>query len=188
MMRLLETIRILEGEALHLDYHQKRMDRSRLQLGFHDTLALELSPPEKGEFRCRVLYEKEIEKIEYLPYRRKDISSFKLVHSDIAYELKYEDRTEINTLLQKYPEADDIIIVKDSLITDTSIANLCFFDGTDWLTPRRPLLQGTCRQRLLDRHKIICADIDYRSLNDFSKIALMNAMTDFQIIENAIIL
>ncbi len=187
-MRLLETIHILEGKALHLDYHQERMDRSRFQLGFHDTLSLELSAPKKGEFRCRVLYEEKIEKIEYLPYRKKDISSFKLVHSNIVYDLKYEDREEINALLQKYPEADDIIIVRDSLITDTSIANLCFFDGTDWLTPKRPLLHGTCRQRLLDTNQIIAADIDYRSLNDFSKIAVMNAMTDFQIIENAIIL
>jgi len=187
-MRLLETIHVLDGEALNLGYHQQRLDRSRLQLGFNDTLTLELLPPKEGEFRCRVLYEKEIEKIEYLPYTKKQISTLKLVHSDIIYDLKYEDRTEINALLEKHPEADDIIIVKDSLITDTSIANLCFFDGTNWLTPKSPLLQGTCRQRLLDTHKIIPSDIDYRSLKDFSKIAMMNAMIDFQIIENAIIL
>lgn len=187
-MRLLETIHILEGEVLNLGYHQQRMDRSRLLLGFHDSLILELSPPEKGEFRCRVLYEKEIEKIEFLPYKRKEISSFKLVHSGIVYDLKYEDRSEIDALIQKYPEADEIIIIKDSLITDTSIANLCFFDGTDWITPKKPLLHGTCRQRLLDKNKIIASDIDYRSLNNFSKIAVINAMTDFQIIENAIIL
>lgn len=187
-MRLLETIHILEGEVLNLEYHQKRVNRSRTQLGFHDTLPLELSAPKEGEFRCRVLYEREIEKVEYLPYRRKEISSFKLLHSDIVYDLKYEDRSAINDLIQKCPEADEIIIVKNSLITDTSIANLCFFDGSNWLTPKSPLLYGTCRERLLDTHKIITADIDYRSLNDFSKIAVMNAMTDFQIIENAIIL
>lgn len=187
-MRLLETVHILDGEALNLAYHQARLDRSRFQLGFNDTLRLELSPPNTGEFRCRIVYEKEIEKVEYLPYRYKEISTFKLVHSDIAYDLKYEDRTEINVLIQKHPEADEIIIIKDSLITDTSIANLCFFDGTHWLTPKIPLLQGTCRQRLLDSQKIIASDIDYRSLKNFSKIAVMNAMTDFRIIENAIIL
>jgi 4-amino-4-deoxychorismate lyase len=187
-MRLLETIHILEGKALNLDYHQERMDRSRSQLGFKNRLELELSPPTNGEYRCRVLYKKEIEKIEFLPYKRKDISSFKLVHSDIIYDLKYEDRSEINALLEKHPEADDIIIIKDALVTDTSIANLCFFDGTHWLTPKRPLLHGTCRQRLLQTQKILPADIDYRSLKDFSKIAIMNAMTDFHIIENAIIL
>jgi 4-amino-4-deoxychorismate lyase len=187
-MRLLETIHILDGEALNLDYHQERIDRSRSQLGFKDKLELELSPPKNGEHRCRVLYEKEIEKVEYLSYKRKEISSFKLVHSDIIYDLKYEDREEINALLEKHPEADDIIIIKDGLVTDTSIANLSFFDGTHWLTPRRPLLHGTCRQRLLEAGKIVTADIDHRSLKDFSKIAVMNAMTDFHIIENAIIL
>jgi 4-amino-4-deoxychorismate lyase len=187
-MRLLETIHVLEGKALNLDYHKERMGCSRSQLGFKDAIELKLSPPKNGEYRCRILYEKEIEKIEYLPYTRKDLSSFKLVHSDIVYDLKYEDRNEINALLEKYPEADDIIIVKNALITDTSIANLCFFDGKHWLTPRSPLLHGTCRQRLLQMQKIVPADIDYRSLKDFSKIAVMNAMTDFHIIENAIIL
>lgn len=186
-MRLLETIHIRDGEALHLEYHQQRIDYSRSKLGYSAPLVLNLSPPREGEFRCRVLYEKEIEQIEYLPYRQKKISTFALVHSDIIYDLKYEDREEINALLRQNPHTDEIIIVKDALVTDTSVANLCFFDGTHWLTPKTPLLHGTCRQRLLDEDKIKTADINYKSLKDFSKIAVMNAMTDFHIIEDAII-
>ena len=39
----------------------------------------------------------------------------------------------------------------------------------------------------MDENKIKTADINYKSLKDFSKIAVMNALTDFHIIENAII-
>jgi 4-amino-4-deoxychorismate lyase len=187
MPRLLETIHILEGKALHLPYHQKRLDASRKCLGFHSALHLKLSPPKEGEYKCRIVYEKEIESIEYLPYHKKEIRSFKLLNSDIVYDLKYENRDEINALLQHKSSADEIIIVKNGLVTDTSIANLAFFDGENWLTPRAPLLKGTARQRLLDEHKIRCVDIAFTQIKNYKKIALMNAMVGFCVIENAII-
>jgi 4-amino-4-deoxychorismate lyase len=185
--RLLETIKCLDGKVYHLDYHQKRFDLSRKRLGYNNPLKLFLTPPLKGLFRCRLIYEKEIEKIEFVPYNPKEFKRFKLIHSDITYDLKYEDRDEINALMAKKEDADEIIIVKDSLLTDTSIANLCLFDGKDWLTPRSPLLNGTTRQRLLDEKKIKEADISYEDIQKFSKIAIINAMIDFHIIENAII-
>ncbi len=187
-MRLLETIHILDGQVLNLAYHQQRMQYSRNTLGLSSELLLDLDPPKKGEYRCRVLYENTIEKIEYIPYQRKKISSFKLIHSDIEYPLKYENRDEINLLLKQIGTADEIIIIKNDLVTDTSIANLCFYDDENWLTPTYPLLKGTTRQRLLDEGKIKCADIHYKDIHNFSRIAVMNAMTDFCIIEDAIIL
>lgn len=187
MPRLLETIHISKGEALHLGYHQKRMDSSRKTLGFHSPLSLELSPPKEGEYRCRIIYEEKIEKIEYIPYKKREICRLKIVHSDIVYDLKYEDRHEINALFNKKGEADEIIIVKNGLVTDTSIANLSFFDGESWFTPKTPLLRGTTRQRLLDEKKIKCTDIHYQDIKEYQKIALMNAMIDFYLIENAII-
>ena len=186
-MRLLETIHALDGQVLNLIYHQKRLEYSRNTLGFSSELRLELDPPKNGEYRCRVLYENKIEKIEYLPYQIREISSFKLIHSDIEYPLKYEDRDEIDLLLGQKENADEIIIIKNELVTDTSIANLCFYDGDSWLTPKYPLLNGTTRQRLLDEGKIKCADIHYKDIHNYSRIAVMNAMTDFCIIEDAII-
>ncbi len=187
-MRLLETIHIVDGQVLNLPYHQKRLDYSRHRLGYSSSLTLKLDPPQTGEYRCRVLYENTIEKVEYIPYQKKTIKSFKLIHSNIEYPLKYEDRHEIDLLLGQKENADEIIIIKDSLVTDTSIANLCFYDGNDWLTPKRPLLKGTTRQRLLDEGKIKCADIHYKDITAYSRIAVMNALNDFYIIEDAIIL
>ncbi len=184
---LLETIKCLDGLSYHLDYHQRRLDYSRHCLGYTDPLVLTLTPPEQGLYRCRILYSDTIKTIEYLPYTPKEFKNFKLLHSQISYDLKYEDRSELNALLEHKQEADEIIIVKDGLITDTSISNLCFFDGKRWLTPKTPLLKGTTRQRLLDEGKVIEADIPYTQLHRFEKIGLLNAMLGFQIIENAII-
>jgi len=186
-MRLLETIHIVDGNPLNLVYHQKRLEYSRHTLGYSSSLILKLDPPSSGEYRCRVIYEEDIKKTEYIPYQKKEINTFKLIHSSIEYPLKYEDRSELEQLFKQKGEADEIIIIKDGLVTDTSIANLCFYDGQDWLTPKYPLLKGTTRQRLLDENIIKCADIPYQEIHKFSKIAVINAMTDFTIIENAII-
>jgi len=183
---LLETIKCLDGEVFHLPYHQQRLDFSRKKLGFSTPLLLSLKPPKKGLFRCRIVYAQKIEKIEYLPYTAKKINTFKLVHSDLEYDLKYEDRQELNNLMTE--KADEIIIIKHGLVTDCSLANLCFFDGKEWLTPKTPLLKGTTRQRLLQEKKIKEKDIPYQNIQNFEKMALINAMLDFHIIENAIIL
>jgi len=185
--KLLETIKCLDGTAFNLGYHQKRVDRSRVKLGLNDGLELELSPPKKGLYRCRIIYEDEIEQLEYIPYQQKEIKSFKLINSTISYPLKYENRDDLNALFKQRNEADEIIIVKNGLVTDTTIANLCFFDGIQWLTPKTPLLEGTTRQRYLDTKTVKTADIYAKDLHKYSKIAMMNAMIDFYIIENVII-
>ncbi len=183
---LLESIKCLDGEVFHLEYHQNRVNQARKRLGFNSILTLSLNPPKKGLYRCRIVYEKEIDKIEYLKYTPKKIDSFKLVFSTLSYDMKYEDRGDLNTLMSK--EADEIIIVKNDLVTDTSISNLCFFNGKEWLTPKSPLLEGTTRARLLKEKKIKPADIHYKEIKNFEKIAMINAMIDFSLIENAIIL
>jgi len=188
MTKLLETIKCRDGSVFHLNYHQQRVNTSRAKLGFDNTLKLELSPPKNGLYRCRIVYEKEIEKLEYIPYRAKKIQSFKLLETDISYSLKYENRDEINALFAQKEEADEIIMVKNGLVTDTSIANICFYNGKEWLSPKSPLLKGTTRQRYLDASRIKIADIPLKEIKNYSKIAVMNAMVDFYIIENAIIL
>lgn len=189
MTKLLETIKCLDGQAFHLDYHRQRMNTALQVLGKppikHD---IKLDPPSQGLYRCRIVYEETIESIEYIPYRPKIPQRFKLIHSQIDYALKYADRGEIDALVAQKEDADEIIIVKDGLITDTSIANICVYDGRQWLTPAKALLAGTTRQRLLDAKQIMETDIAYEKLVNYEKIAIMNAMLGFVEIEDAIII
>ncbi|MCW8839105.1 MAG: aminotransferase class IV family protein [Thiovulaceae bacterium] len=183
----LETIKIDAGEVWHLKYHQQRYESVLKHFGVYAHKNLEdfIDAPNSGLYRCRLVYTpQDIEyiNIEYIEYEKKDIKTLKLVYDDrVDYSLKSTDRLALNKLYDERAEADDILIVKDGYVTDTSIANIAFFDGT-WKTPSTPLLKGTTRQRLLDTGKIQEEDIKVQDIENFSKVALLNAMIDFDII------
>jgi 4-amino-4-deoxychorismate lyase len=189
--QLLETIRVENGQIRNLSYHQERMNRSREAL-FHLTVPIDLSaylvpPASKGLFRCRVCYAKKIEKIEYLPYIPKPIKRLKLVSTSIEYPYKYADRTILNDLLSRYPDADEVIIEKEGLITDTTISNLAFYKDGEWFTPQKPLLEGTMRAKLLDNGMLTPCKIKKEMLSDYTHVALINAMLGFRILNDIII-
>ena len=180
--KLFETIKVENGKIFNLKWHNKRLNSSRLAL-FSETkeIFLEnyLSPPLQGLFRCRVVYQQEIDSIEFIPYAPKEFSSFKIVSSNIDYSYKYDDRKKLNALLE--PSFDEIIIEKDGLLTDTSIANIAFYDGENWFTPTTPLLAGTTRARLLNEGFLKLKNIEKKNIENYSYFALMNAMIGFQI-------
>jgi 4-amino-4-deoxychorismate lyase len=131
-------------------------------------------------YKCRVVYGKEIESIEFAVYQPKLISTLKLIEdNEIDYSYKFADRENINRLYGQRGSCDDILIVKNNLITDTSYCNILFFDGTNWITPESPLLKGTKRQQLLDEGKIRAARITVDSLRNYQKFMLINALLDF---------
>lgn len=97
---------------------------------------------------------------------------------------KYLDRENLDNLFEKKEDCDEIIIVKNEIVTDTSIANIAVFYEGQWLTSKECLLKGTTRTRLLEERKIIEKDISLDMLKNASQIALMNAMIGFDIIEH----
>ena len=63
------------------------------------------------------------------------------------------------------------------------LANIAVFLNDKWVTPNKPLLQGTCRQRYIENGFLTKADITVEMLKSAKKIALLNAMIDFDILE-----
>ena len=181
----LETIKSVEGESLNVFYHQKRYEGVLRSLGatkFKNLRAC-LNPPKHGVFRCRVVYSKDAVEVTYHAYVKRDVKTLKLIYDDeIEYSKKYADRKKLDELFLQKDEADDILIIKNNLVTDTSVANIAFFDENRWITPAQPLLKGTARARLLDQGKIFEQEIRVEDLKNFSKVALLNAMIDFDII------
>ena len=181
----LETIKAQDGKLFHLEYHQKRYESVLASLGVthFQNLQLFLNPPKQGLYRCRVLYSTDSIEVTYHPYTKRSIQKLKLVYDDkIEYNKKYADRSKLDELFSLKEVADDILIIKDNLVTDTSIANIAFFDGEKWLTPKKPLLKGATRARLLDNEDLLEADIYVNDLKNYTKVALLNAMIDFDII------
>lgn len=186
MYRLLESIRTEKGELQNLRYHQERMDTSVQELlGIENSIKLQkISVPEhckRGLYKCRMVFSEAIENIEFIPYQFPKIQSLKLIFNDeIDYAFKFANRANLNMLLEKKENCDDILIVKNGLITDTSYTNILFFNGKNWFTPAKPLLKGTQRAKLLAEEKIITADIRPTDLPHFQKARLINAMIRFE--------
>ncbi len=179
-----ETIKVKDGKLLNLTYHQKRVNYTRSFFGFKDILELKedtFNLPQYGEFRLRIDYAKEIKNFQYAILRDRYFENFRIVNSDIEYEFKYSNRDKINAL-----KVDDseIIVVKDELIRDTSIANIALYIDDVWLTPRTPLLKGTTRARLLENGFLKSADLVVDDLEKAKNFAIMNALIDFKIIKN----
>jgi len=187
MSPYIETIRLQDGALMNLSYHQERFERTRsLQLGLssHPSLAKFIQVPEgleQGILKCRILYGEEIERIEYEPHAKRQVSSLKLVHTDdIDYSFKYSNRSRLEDLFDKRGSCDDILIVKEGCISDSFYANTVLWDGRDWFTPDTPLLPGTMRASLLDRGLIHLARITPRTLINYLKVGLINAMNDLE--------
>ncbi len=183
----METIKIDEGEIFNLPYHQKRCNDSRKTLFKSDhilNLSSIIKAPSTGLYKCRILYADTLHSIEYIPYEEKEIHSLKIVSSTLTYDFKYANRTELNTLLSKFPHNDEIIIEKNGYLTDSSMANLAFYDGAQWLTPTNPLLKGTMRQKLLDEGILMTKNIKSSNLKDYTQVALMNAMIGFKVLKH----
>ncbi len=186
MCRFIETISVKEGRILHLSDHQERMDRTIFH--FFGTkkspdLASFLIVPEharQGWNKCRVVYGSEIEDISWTPYQVRNLTSFSLVHAnEINYDWKYADRTIFRELIRK-ARTDDVIIVKNGYITDSSYANLLFRVGDQWITPANPLLDGTQRKRLILSDIIKEEQIHINDLHHFDRIKFINAMLDME--------
>lgn len=185
MSPLVESIKLKDGVIYNLNYHQDRLNRSMKEMfPMADVidLAKELSGmqrPGSGLYKVRVVYGPLVEKIEVEPYTYRIVKSLKVVlYNDIDYHLKYTDRGVLNMLYSQRKGCDDIIIVKNGVVTDSFSSNLLFFDGRQWFTSDSPLLQGTQRQYLLDNGLISECRIAANDLTSFQKVGLINAMTD----------
>jgi len=183
MCRFFETIKIVDGIIQNPLYHQKRIDDTLNHFYnakvFNSIDELITVPHEfsNGLVKCRLSYDISENKLAFEKYETRKVNSLKLIFCDnIDYKFKYSDRTLINELLLQKEDCDDILIVKNGKLTDTSFSNIILFDRKKWITPDSPLLNGTCRQRMLKEGRIGEAQVFARNLKDFQKLILINAM------------
>ncbi|MDD2697886.1 MAG: aminotransferase class IV [Arcobacteraceae bacterium] len=178
-----ETIKCDDFEVFHLLYHKKRIANT---IGFNFNLEEYIYPPNERLLKCKLIYDtNNILEVQYIPYSKKEINSFKIIYDDdIVYEKKAINRKIINNLYTHKESCDEIIIVKNGFITDTSIANIAIYYKDKWLTPKIPLLYGTTRMRYLENEILFEENITVDMMKSSTKIGLLNAMIDFDIIEN----
>lgn len=176
---LFETIKIVDFKPANLDFHIARAMNcveQKLKFDFKSIL----KSPLNGVVRAKVIFDIKgnLHNVEYFAYQMRDFYEFRLTQIDFDYSKKYLDRSNIEKIMLKNGE---IIMLKNGLVTDTSIANIAIFDELldSWITPKTPLLQGTTRARLLQDGFLKEANITKYMLLQAKRFAIMNAMIDF---------
>ena len=192
---LFETIALFQKRPQHLAYHQKRVNRTFKEY-FKSSRSIDLQSlinnylqqqnlESTQYYRLKVIYNREgVIEITHYPYQSKKVETLLLVEvPNASYSYKFTQR-KLFDALQKNFDSDEFIITKDGYLTDTTIANIALYHKKEkqWHTPKKPLLKGTTRERLLETQKIVAKDIDFRSLDNYSNIALLNAMVEFKIL------
>jgi len=176
---------VRDRQLHNLEWHQQRVDKvSRECFGksslFTISDLLKIPPClEPGDYKCRLIYSNHIERIEFAPYSRKKVTSLRLIeHNSINYSYKSTDRTQLKALFDQRSGSEDILIVRNDLVTDSYYANVVFYDGKQFITPSMPLLQGTKRAKLIAEGRIKPGEITRRNIWKFNEIHLINAMID----------
>lgn len=207
----IEAIEWSNGEARRLVYHQRRIEAAFRCLfpgvePFDLAAELELRRklcaagrgvsglgtdgqqfPEQGIYKLRLSYDTQLRQMEFQHYRMREVSTLKLVEiQQHSKDYKSSDRERIDNAFAQRGSCDDVLMVRDGLLTDTSYANIALYDGRKWLSPRVPLLYGTRRAYLLDHQRIELADIQVEELPRFQLLRMFNAMIDFGELEMSV--
>ena len=187
MCQFIETICYENGNFQRLELHNQRCNRTRshffgilpeIQLELHLSVPAHL----RGEtLKCTVTYGVDIVKIDYVLYEIRQIRSLRMiVDNSINYEFKYADRSKLAQLYKKRGYYDDILIVKNGLITDISYANTIYLYNNIWYSPENPLLMGTRLQGYLKEGRITPAPLRPKDLCAFSEVRIVNAMISIE--------
>jgi len=176
-MGFIETL-LITNQIQNLKFHNKRMNNTRKY--FYNLPPIDLKDyiQIKQNKRVRIVYERDILKVEYFELLPREFKTLKIVEdNNIEYCFKSENREKLNNLKNK--NFDEIIIVKNRFITDTTISNLAFWNGEEWHTPNTPLLKGTKREELLESGFLKEKEIKIDDLKKYKKVAMLNAIIGF---------
>lgn len=187
MLQLIETICYDDGVFQRIDLHEQRLNYTRKALfGSTDWISLEshLSVPAElsdKKVKCRISYSSQITAIEYHSYTPKRIRNLKLVFDDqISYQFKFKDRDSIERLSDRKGNFDEILIIKNNLVTDTSFSNIIFLKNGIWYTPNRPLLEGTRRKDYIKHNLIVPIQISLTDIYLYEEAKMINAMLSIE--------
>jgi len=187
-MQFFETLKVTKGEIQNLTYHNKRLNQT-IKSNFGSDAKIDLQAhiqqEDFGLERCKVIYSDRINSIQFFPLIPRIFHSFKLIKTDITYNFKNVDREDIISLQEQKGTCDDIIMIKEGLLTDTSIANIAIYDGKQWITPKSPLLKGTFRAMMLEKQLLLEKDVKIKDIKNAQGFALMNALLGFYEIKGA---
>lgn len=189
MSQLIESIWIKNYKPINLHYHQARLNKTFRELFDQYAkwdLANEISKLtiNHNDMKLRFIYDRNDFEIYLFPYERRILHKVKLVEAnEISYDYKFIDRSHLEQLFSEKEDADEILIVKNNLITDANYFNVVIDFQGKLFTPTKPLLSGVMRQNYLDKAIIKPMNITIDDLLKSNHIYLINALNPLKGIE-----
>lgn len=184
MCLFLESVKVCKGRPQNLARHQERLQATVKKhfgtAGFSlEQVFAEMELPASGTYKGRIIYNAGLVRAELEPYVPCAISVLALAESGgFSYPYKKLDRSFFTELHQRDASVDDWLLHHNGQLSDSTFANLAFFDGNHWYTPSFPLLRGVRRQQLLDEGRLRTTNIKVSDLSAFAEVSLINAMLD----------
>lgn len=183
MSQFFESIRVKDGIAENLGFHQLRVNKT-LKAFDASIISIDLASivqqlvlPAEGLFKLKISYDLNgNHQSAFTPYQYKQIQNFALV--DIkgqSYDYKFSNRDWINEALIQSGK-DEIVMHDGGLLKDCSYTNIVFYDGVNWFTPAAPLLEGTQRSKLINEGIIQPKALYVQDMPGFKKFKCINAM------------
>lgn len=187
-MHLIESIRVEQGKAHLLAYHQERVSKSLNYLG-GKTQSIDVETivgqclsdttiDHDSIYKLRFEYDLlGVYNVTLTPYKQKDITRLFLspISSLDVYSYKWLNRSVL--LHPQISSTAEVLFTYQGYLTDTSYSNIVLetYSG-ERISPRRPLLRGLQRQYLLDQGEITLADLTLDDVLQCKYIHLINAM------------
>jgi 4-amino-4-deoxychorismate lyase len=189
MLQFIESIKLLNNQFLHLSLHETRFNLTRKtfypaspEIELPSLIHIPENLIENQVYKYRILYDTVIRYFSYEPYKPYCPKRLilKQVQENYNYSFKYADRSVIQEIKNEVTADEDIILIKNGFVTDSSSANLVFSDGKKMYTPSNPLLKGTKRALYLEQGIIAEAEIKVSDISKFKVVHLINAMRDLE--------
>ncbi|REE05952.1 aminotransferase class IV [Marinoscillum furvescens] len=178
----LETICAVDHTYPLLAYHQQRLAQTYRHFfgGTPPQLTDHLPEPAKSKHKVRVHYGADHLDVTSTPYTNRQIQQIKTITAtpSLTYTYKYAHREDLESLFAQRGNADEILIIKNQLLTDSFYANIALWDGSHWYTPAHCLLNGVRRQALLEAGRIISCPLSVSDLTSFQKISFISGMLE----------
>lgn len=185
MSRFIESIRLEDGQIFLAELHQQRIDGTLRHFGSSAKINIteilqSVQTEQHGLFKLRIVYDlKDVVDVKIILYVPQKHTEFQLVENNtINYNFKSENREEFQQM-KKAASGEEIIVVQNNHLTDTSYSNLIFYKNKQVFTPDAYLLNGVQRQHLLRAGKINTTAVTLDNFTDFSHFQLINAMNRF---------
>lgn len=189
-MFLFESIRVNDGQVPLLNFHQQRIDLSYSNIfkkasTFNLKECIEPFLKKDGIQKCRFIYDDKnynVEVIDYQLIEPKRIGWLR-IDPNFNYSFKFFNRSFFNKIKEVYSHCDEIILIQNNEITDSTYCNLVVYLNGQWTLPTSYLLNGVERSRIISKYKFTIEPISIDNFLSAKEYKLINAMRPFELVE-----